>query len=82
MKIDINLLFRFFEDKHSSAEADALGEWLSADEKHQEAFSEAFRLFQAEEVLLEEKKAKGFCPRVCMLEGRRMSFMAQQLEKA
>lgn len=59
MKIDINLLFRFFKDKHSSAEADALGEWLSADEKHQEAFFEAFRLFQAEEFLLEEKKAKG-----------------------
>lgn len=59
MKIDNELMFRFFRNEHTKAEADALGEWLEGNEAHQEEFRKAYELFQACEILPagEEKPA-------------------------
>lgn len=52
------LMFRFFRNRHTAAEADALGAWLDARPENQEVFRKAFQLFQAEEMLLEKKEGK------------------------
>ena len=58
MKVNIALLFRFFRNENSEAEAEALGAWLEEDPAHEAVLRKAFQAFQAEQILLESRERK------------------------
>lgn len=56
MKIDRNLMFRFFSGTHTRKEADALGRWLDESEQNRTAFKRAFEEYQLTNILVGAEK--------------------------
>ena len=52
MKVDNQLLFKFFSKENTPSEADAIAAWLKEDKFHTEEFEKAFKLFALSQMAL------------------------------
>ena len=52
MKVDRNLLFKFFAKENTPAEADTIAAWLRASDAHLQEFENAYKLFAVSQIAL------------------------------
>ena len=52
MKVDKDILYRFFAGEHTFQEADAIADWLEEDPKHKKEFDRVYKVFVLSQMVL------------------------------